>query len=126
MATKKVIYFTASFNPTSDELADIAQLNAAAVPQYEVLVVNASANTKYGEGDRIIPADFVAGKIPDAYFVDGDLVYPEIDPWAIPNQALAETQAIVEDGQVLEVDGGGTVTLTIADGVIAGVVYDAG
>lgn len=56
MATKKVVYFTAGINATSGELADIAKLNAAAVPQYEVLVANGAANAEYGETDRIIPA----------------------------------------------------------------------
>ncbi len=130
MATKKVVYFTAGINATAGELADIAKLNAAAEPQYEVLVANGAANAEYGETDRIIPADFVAGTIPDVYRVDGDPledpVYPEIDPDAIPNQALTATQAIVNDAQVLDVDGGGTVTLTIEGGVITGVVYAAG
>jgi hypothetical protein len=40
--------------------------------------------------------------------------------------SIAGTLAIVSNGQVLDVDGGGTVTLTIEDGVITGVVYAAG
>lgn len=120
MATKKVVYFTAGVVATSGELADIAKLNAAAEPQYQVLVANGAADSKYGETDRIIPSDFAAGTIPDEYSeVD------EIDPDAIPNQALLATQAIVEDAQVLNVTGGGTVALTIEDGVITGVAYTA-
>lgn len=120
MATKKVVYFTAGINATAGELADIAKLNAAAEPQYEVLVANGAANAEYGETDRIIPSDYVAGTVPSVYS-EVDV----IDPDAIPNQALTATQAIVEDAQVLDVDGGGTVTLTIEGGVITGVVYAA-
>ena len=130
MATKKVVYFTAGINATSGELADIAKLNAAAVPQYEVLVANGAANAEYGETDRIIPADFVAGTIPDVYRVDGDPledpVYPEIDPDAIPNQALTATQAIVNDAEALTVPVTGTYTTTatvsVANGVVTGIV----
>lgn len=122
MATKKVVYFTAGINATSGELADIAKLNAAAVPQYEVLVANGAANAEYGETDRIIPADFIAGTIPDVYRVDGDPledpVYPEIDPDAIPNQALTATQAIVSDEDVLELLGE-DVTASVADNVLS-------
>lgn len=130
MATKKVVYFTAGINATSGELADIAKLNAAAEPQYEVLVVNGAANAEYGETDRIIPADFIAGTIPDVYRVDGDPledpVYPEIDPDAIPNQALTATQAIVNDAEALTVPVTGTYTTTatvsVANGVVTGIV----
>lgn len=130
MATKKVVYFTAGINATSGELADIAKLNAAAEPQYEVSVVNGAANAEYGETDRIIPADFVAGTIPDVYHVDGDpledTVYPEIDPDAIPNQALTATQAIVNDAEALTVPVTGTYTTTatvsVANGVVTGIV----
>ncbi len=130
MATKKVVYFTAGINATAGELADIAKLNAAAEPQYEVLVANGAANAEYGETDRIIPADFVAGTIPDVYRVDGDPledpVYPEIDPDAIPNQALTATQAIVNDAEALTVPVTGTYTTTatvsVANGVVTGIV----
>lgn len=130
MATKKVVYFTAGINATAGELADIAKLNAAAEPQYEVLVANGAANAEYGETDRIIPADFVAGTIPDVYRVDGDPledpVYPEIDPDAIPNQALTPTQAIVNDAEALTVPVTGTYTTTatvsVANGVVTGIV----
>lgn len=130
MATKKVVYFTAGINATSGELADIAKLNAAAVPQYEVLVANGAANAEYGETDRIIPADFIAGTIPDVYRVDGDPekdpLYPEIDPDAIPNQALTATQAIVNDAEALTVPVTGTYTTTatvsVANGVVTGIV----
>lgn len=119
MATKKVIYFTAGINATAGELADIAKLNTAAEPQYEVIVANGAANAKYGETNRLIPSDFVAGTIPDIYSeID------EIDPDNIPNQALTDTQAIVNDGDTLAVTTGGepagTVTFAVVDGVLTG------
>jgi hypothetical protein len=120
MATKKVIFFTAGKTATAGEIADIAKFNAAAEAQYSVSVMNGAANTKYGETNRLAPCDFVAGTIPTIYNAKD-----EIDPDAIPNQALTATQAIVEDAQVLDVDGGGTVALTIEDGVITGVAYTA-
>lgn len=119
MATKKVIYFTAGINATAGELADIAKLNAAAEPQYEVIVANGAANAKYGETNRLIPSDFVAGTIPGIY----DEI-DEIDPDNIPNQALADTQTIVNDGDTLAVttggDPAGTVTFAVVDGVLTG------
>lgn len=121
MATKKVVYFTAGINATSGELADIAKLNAAAEPQYEVLVANGAANAEYGETDRIIPSDYVAGTIPSVYSE-----VEEIDPDAIPNQALTATQAIVSDAEALTVPVTGTYTTTatvsVADGVVTGIV----
>lgn len=119
MATKKVIYFTAGINATAGELADIAKLNAAAEPQYEVIVANGAANAKYGETNRLIPSDFVAGTIPGIY----DEI-DEIDPDNIPNQALTDTQTIVNDGDTLAVTTGGepagTVTFAVVDGVLTG------
>lgn len=119
MATKKVIYFTAGINATAGELADIAKLNAAAEPQYEVIVANGAANAKYGETNRLIPSDFVAGSIPGIY---GEI--DEIDPDNIPNQALTDVQTIVNDGDTLAVTTGGepagTVTFAVVDGVLTG------
>ncbi|AIW01677.1 virion structural protein [Pseudomonas phage vB_PaeS_C1] len=121
MATKKVVYFTAGINATAGELADIAKLNAAAEPQYEVLVANGAANAEYGETDRIIPSDYVAGTAPSAYS-EVDV----IDPDAIPNQALTATQAIVNDAEALTVPVTGTYTTTatvsVANGVVTGIV----
>jgi hypothetical protein len=121
MATKKVIFFTAGTTATAGEIADIAKLNAAAEAQYEVIVANGAANAKYGETDRIIPSDFVAGTIPTEY-----AAIDEIDPDAIPNQALAATQAIVEDAQALTVPVTGTyattATVTVVDNVVTAIV----
>jgi len=117
MATKKVVYFTAGINATSGELADIAKLNAAAEARYEVLVVNGAANAEYGETDRIIPSDYVAGTVPSAYS-EVDV----IDPDSIPNQALTPTEAIVQAGTPIDITGG-TVTFTVEDNVITGGVF---
>ena len=40
-----------------------------------------------------------------------------------PNSSLVSNEAVVYDGQVLAVDGGGTVTLTVVNNIITGVVY---
>lgn len=118
---QKVLYFTAGANPTAGELAHIAALNGVSVPQYETVVINGAEidGDEYGT-DRLIPCDFVAGTIPEAYNA-----IDEINPDAIPNLALTATQAIVADEQVLDLDNGGTATLTIVDGVITDVAYTA-
>lgn len=114
---QKVLYFTAGQQPTEGELADIAALNAASLPQYETLVVNGAVTAEYGE-DRLIPCDFVAGSIPEAY----DEI-DEIDPDAIPNAPLLETEAIVSDGEEIALDdSNGTVELSVADFEITGAV----
>lgn len=120
--TKKIIYFTAGVTATAGEIADIAKLNAAAVKPYDVVVVNGAANAKYGETDRLIPGDFVAGSVPDVYHVDGDpeedTVYPEIDPDDMPVPDLEPTQAIVDDEDVLELLGE-DVTASVVDNVLS-------
>jgi hypothetical protein len=61
MATKKILYFQAGYAPTAAELTDIAELNAMAVPAYDVQVRNAAI--VHPEE----PSDLVAGTIPTAY-----------------------------------------------------------
>lgn len=103
--TKRVIYFTADTVPTSGELAAIAKLNTAAEKPYEVTVMNGSANTKYGETNRLAPCDFVAGTVPTIYNAKA-----VIDPDAIPVQNLPNTQAVVTNNQkITGVTGSGTV-----------------
>ena len=105
MATKKVLFFTAGPVPTSGELAAITKLNTAAEKPYEVTVMNGSADTKYGETNRLAPCDFVAGTVPTIYNAK-----TVIDPDAIPVQNLPNTQAIVTNGQkITGVTGSGTV-----------------
>ena len=117
----KVLFFTAGPTPTSPELAAIAKLNAVSLPQYETIVANGAAinGNEFG-ADRLIPCDFVAGTIPEAY---GEI--EEIDPDEIPNTALLATEAIVSNAQVLTLSNGGTATLTIAGGVITAATYAA-
>jgi len=123
---KRILYFTAGEQATSYELEEIATLNALAEKPYEVRVLNALQSPNYGASP--IAGDFLAGTIPAAYKDEWeDPIYPVFDittPPAPPT--LPATQAIVSDGQVLGADDGGTVTLTIEDGVITSVVYAAG
>lgn len=119
MAQKKVLYFTAGVVPTGPELAAIAKFNAAAEKPYEVLVMNGAQNTKYGETNRLIPGDFVAGTVPAIYEIEDEedeRIYPVIDPDAIPVQNLPATQAVISDGDEFAVTGG-TVSVDIAAGV---------
>ena len=109
--TKKIIFFTASNVTTEAEQLAIAKLNAAAERPYEVVVVNGAANSKCGETDRLIPADYAAGTIPELYED-----YEAIDPDELPDGPLAENQAIVEDGDEFVVEGG-TVSVEVTGGV---------
>lgn len=123
---KSILYFTAGQQATSGELADIAALNALAEKPYEVRVMSALQSPNYGAGP--VTGDFLAGTIPDAYKDEQeDPIYPVFDIATPPTPpTLPATQAVVSDAQVLAVDGGGTITLTIEDGAITGVVYAAG
>lgn len=100
-----VVFFTAGKNPTTDEKAAIAKFNKAAEQQYNVLVVNAIDSAKYGETNRLIPCDAVAGSVPTIYNAK-----PVINPDAIPVTNLPNTQAVVTNGQkITGVTGSGTV-----------------
>jgi hypothetical protein len=102
---KKVLFFTAGITPTPSELTAIGKLNTAADKPYEVTVMNGAANTKYGETNRLVPCDFVAGTVPTIYNAKS-----VIDPDAIPVQNLPATQAVVTNGQkITGVTGSGTV-----------------
>ncbi|QEG09329.1 virion structural protein [Xanthomonas phage Samson] len=114
---QRIVYFTAGTTPTSGELADIAKLNAAAEAAYEVTVVNGAANAKYGETNRLIPCDLVAGTVPTIYNAK-----EVIDPDAIPARGLAATEAIVQAGTPIAITGG-TVTFTVVDNEITGGVF---
>lgn len=113
----KILYFTAGPVPTSNEKADIAALNAFAVAPFEVGVRNA---LQVGaSGAQVEDADYVAvvsgGTIPEPY--DDDETYPVFDPAAPPASALPATVGLVADGQVFDVTGG-TVEVTVTDGVV--------
>lgn len=58
----KVIYFTATVNPTPAEIAEIALFNAA---NREIAVRSKVPLAEYG--GRIEPCDFVAGSVPTEY-----------------------------------------------------------
>lgn len=98
MATKKVIYFTAGAMPTSNELADIAKLNAAALPAYDVQVWKAGtpqstpirAADFVGHDGAVIPAEYSAVAV--------------IDPDDIPLAPLPATQAIVLNAGTVNVE----------------------
>jgi len=108
---KRILFFTAGITPTSGELAAIAKLNAAADKPYEVTVLNGAANTKYGETNRLVPCDFVAGTVPTIYNAK-----TVVNPDAIPVQNLPNTQAVVTNGQkITGVTGSGTVANIAVD-----------
>ena len=105
MAAKKVLFFTAGPVPTGPEQASIDKLNTAADKPYEVTVMNGAQNTTYGETNRLVPCDYVAGTVPTIY--NGKTV---MNPDAIPVQNLPSTQAVVTNGQkITGVTGSGTV-----------------
>lgn len=106
--TKRILYFTAGAALTEQEKADIEALNALAEPQYRVTVHNGDVDPDY-----LVPGDFAAGAVPDDYEE-----LPVFDPENPPGPELPDTQAIVTDGQSLEVEGG-TVTLAVEDGVVS-------
>lgn len=114
--TQRVIYFTAGPSATVGELADIANLNAAAESPYSVLVMNSLQSANYGAGKA--DCDLVAGTIPTAY-----AAVPTIDPDNIPT-----TGGVGEGGTVNLTDSyGGTaesVIDTITDGVGAATISD--
>ena len=122
---QKIIYFTAGPAATSGEQLEINAIAALAEKPYQLVVRNAVANAEFGEG-RPEPGDYLAGTWPDSYKLpegdpnEGDPIYPEFDPDAPPAPPLPATQAIVSDGQALEI-GGATYTFTVAGGVITAI-----
>lgn len=109
----KVIYFTAGKLPTTQEKADIAALNALAVAPFEIAVRSAVDSLAFGAGNE--EADYVSGTVPAAY--DDEEEFPVFDVDNPPAGALPATMAIVADGQEFAATGG-TVTLSVADGVV--------
>jgi len=125
MATQKVLYFTAGPVATAGELADIAALNAAALPAYEIGVRSgdtARVKGEYGEG-RLEPATYIAGTPPAAYTnaedEDENPIYTVLDPDNLPAPPLPDDQAVVTDEDTLEVTQG-TVTFSVAGNVLTG------
>lgn len=151
MATKKVLFFIAGATATAPELALIAGLNARAIPELEVLVRRADIYNGT-EGGSLESHDFVAGTIPEDYEesdevpASGDIVNAG-DTTSVKNSAasktvagaslefaagvldhvkLPATAALHTNGQALVVPVTGvyatTATLTIAAGVVTGIV----
>lgn len=126
-----VVYFTAGIVPTSDELADIAKLNTAAEAPYLVLVTNGAANAKYGETNRLIPCELVAGTIPTIYAgkptIDPDSIgtgatVANGDTVAVRNSAGADSHnatAVVTDDALTGVNLAATVAMVDNSDVVA-------
>lgn len=118
---QKIIFFTKGEKADSAELTAIENLNLFSKKKYEVLVRNSVENTHYGAGAE--ECDFVAGTLP----TNGD--YDEIPEWAYPEPDIAQNQAIVANGDTLEVKTGGvvvgTVTFSVADNVLTGTFVEA-
>ena len=115
---ERIIYFQAGPVATTEELAEIAAINAFSVNPYQVLVMNGSASTSYGAGN--ITADYVAGTIPTAY--NEFDVFDYENP---PDPVLIATKATVTDESVLDTDDGGTVTFTVEANEITAAAYAA-
>jgi len=115
----RIIYFQAGPTATTQELADIAAINAMTVKPYELIVMNGLESTLYGYGNVV--TDYVAGTVPTAY--EESDVFDYEDP---PDPILIATKATVADEAVLDTDDGGTVTFTVVDNVITSIVYAAG
>lgn len=114
MATKKVLYFTAGSLPTANELADIAKLNAAAVPAYDVQVWKAGTP----QATPVRATDYVghdAATIPTEYSA-----VTVIDPDDIPVAPLPATQAIVLNGGTVNVENSAGNLDSPATAVVAG------
>lgn len=114
----KVIYFTAGEKPTTEELADIAKLNAVAAQGYVVNVSNSTVDSGLG---TIEACDYVAGTVPDDY---SEVPVFDVDSPPIPN--LPATAAVVYDAEALTVTVTGTyvdtATFTVVDNAITEIV----
>lgn len=128
-AAKKIIFFTDTSVPTVTEAAAIAKLNAQAAAPYTVRVVN-SRKARL-RGSHIETADYLAGTaIPPNYRdggVDsGTVLYPVFNPDQPPTPpAMPVTQAVFNNGAVVHIPGGGSVTLTISSHTATVSAYSA-
>jgi hypothetical protein len=111
---KKVIYFSAGYDLTDDEVAEVAALNAIAAPAFEVNVSNGAVLS--GLETVLEECDYVAGTAPEAY--------AEVDTFDIENpprlETVPATQAVVYDTQELTI-GESTYTFTVEDGAVTGI-----
>lgn len=111
----KVIFFTADNVPTTDEIAAINKLNAAAVAPYDIAVRNTKVSADYGAGPEA--CDFVAGTVPVAFNAK-----PVINPDAIPPTGLTATQAVVTHNVDMVKPVTGVYATKIRATVVAGVI----
>ena len=110
---QKILYFTAGAVPTAPEATEIAALRALTEAPFQVLVKNGEVLPQYGNTEEVEDCDYVAGTPPTEY--------SEYDVYTAD---LTEGYAIVTDGQVVEITGG-SVELTVVDGVITGGTFTA-
>lgn len=128
--TKTVIFFTATANPSVNELAAIAKLQKLATPAYNVLVRkgDVAAEQLYGAGKA--PADFVAFVSPMTKPAAYSAV-TTLDPDNPPALAddMPTTMALWSSGKKYSgctVTGSGTfATPTIVNGVVTGIVLSS-
>lgn len=105
MATKKIIFFTASRAATVDENAAIAEIEALAVSAYSLSIrtIYDGTDPAYGNDDdgdaRNEVADYVAGTIPATGYYHG---LPVFNPDAPPVD-LPATDAIVSNAEVVSI-----------------------
>ena len=111
---KKVIYFSAGYDLTDDELAEVAALNAIGAAALEINVSNGAVSS--GLETVLEECDYVAGTIPTAY--------AEVDEFDIESpprlETIPATQAVVYDTQELTI-GESTYTFTVEDGAVTGI-----
>ena len=111
---KKVIYFSAGYDLTDDEKAELDAINALAAPALEINVSNGGVSS--GLETVLEECYYVAGTIPTAY--------AEVDEFDIDNpprlETIPATQAVVYDTQELTI-GEDVYTFTVEDGEITGI-----
>lgn len=106
--TKKVLYFLAGSEPTSDETTAIAALQT----QLDVSI-QVRAASPVAETNELETCDYVAGTVPTDF---------EAKPVYTSGSTLPATQAVVSNGQTLTLDGH-TYTFTVADGAVTAIAY---
>lgn len=111
---KKVIYFSAGYDLTDDEIAELAALNTIGAPALEINVSNGAVDPGIEGG--VEECDYVAGTVPTAY--------SEVATFDIDNpprlDTIPATQSVVYDTQELVI-GEVTYTFTVEDGEITAI-----
>ncbi|EMF0829280.1 hypothetical protein [Pseudomonas aeruginosa] len=115
--TQRILFFTAGAALTEEEKAVVEQLNALTPPAYSVTVHNGAV-----EPDYVVPGDYAAGAIPQAY-----AGLPVFDPDNPPSPAVGEGQVVVSnDATVSVLPASGSMALVsgtadVASGALAGI-----